>query len=79
MSVSKKPPRAALPINQRGLLSAAVAAEYLSISDRTLDRLQANGEIKRRRIGSLIRFALADLDAYIESLPNEPGRCPRVD
>jgi excisionase family DNA binding protein len=72
-------PKLPLPVNQRGLLSADDAAEYLSISVRTFGKLASDGVIKRRRIGSLVRYALSDLDAYIDSLPNEAGRCPRLD
>lgn len=77
--IMSTPSKLPLPVNQRGLLSADDAAEYLSISVRTFGKLASDGAIKRRRIGSLVRYALSDLDAYIESLPNEAGRCPRLD
>ena len=71
--------RAGLPANQRGLLSADDAADYLSIGPRTFAKLAADGTIPRRRIGTLVRYKLADLDAYIDQLPNKPGRSPRID
>jgi excisionase family DNA binding protein len=71
--------RVALPANQRGLLSAEDAADYLSISARSFGKLAADGTIPRRRIGSLVRYKLADLDAYIDTLPNKAGRSPRID
>ena len=78
-STKSKTPREALPVNQRGLLSAEDAAAYLSISPRTFGKLVADGKLPRKKIGSLVRFALADLDLMIQALPNEPGRCPRID
>lgn len=78
-STKSKTPREALPVNQRGLLSAEDAAAYLSISPRTFGKLVADGKIKRRKVESLIRFALADLNKLIDDLPDEPGRCPRID
>ncbi len=71
--------RAGLPANQRGLLSAEDAADYLSISTRSFGRLVAAKQIPSRRIGSLARYKLSDLDTYIDSLPNKPGRSPRID
>ena len=63
----------------RGLLSREDSAAYLSVSPRTFDRLVAKGEIPRRRIGCTVRFAVRDLDVFIESLPDEPGRSPRAE
>lgn len=62
---------------QRGLLSREDSAAYLSISPRTFDRLVAKGDIPRRRIGCQVRFAVRDLQVFIESLPDKPGRSPR--
>lgn len=77
--IMSTPPKPTLPINQRGLLSADHAAEYLSISVRTFGKLVSDGKIRRRRVESLVRYALSDLEAYVESLPDEAGRCPRPD
>ena len=67
------------PTKPVGLLSCEDAAAYLSIGKRTFERLVADGKIKRRRIGAIVRYSVADLDAYIESLPDEPGRNPFAD
>lgn len=61
---------------QRGLLSREQAAEYLSISVRSFDRIVASESIPRKRIGCILRFSLQDLNKYIDSLPNQPGRTP---
>lgn len=61
---------------QRGLLSREQAAEYLSISVRSFCRLVASELIPRKRIGCVVRYSVRDLDSYIESLPNKPGRTP---
>jgi predicted HTH domain antitoxin len=61
---------------QRGLLSREQAAEYLSISLRSFTRIVASESIPRRRIGCIVRYAVRDLDNYIDSLPNSPGPKP---
>lgn len=58
-----------------GLMSQDAAAYYLDVSVRTLNELQAQGRIIPKRIGSKRGFARADLDAFIEALPDwEPAR-----
>jgi excisionase family DNA binding protein len=56
-----------------GLLSKEDAATYLSISDRHLRRLVAGGQIKPKRIGTMVRFHIAELDRFIAELPEERG------
>jgi excisionase family DNA binding protein len=55
----------------RGLYDREKAAEFLSVSERTFDRLVAAGKIKKRRIGVLVRYAHADLMEFIEDLPTK--------
>lgn len=47
-----------------GLVTIAAAAEYLDVSQRTVRRLVARGELVARRIGPrLVRVELASLEA----------------
>jgi len=48
------------------LLNSRDAAKALAISERTLARLTATGEIPHLRIGRLLRFDLRDLQAWID-------------
>lgn len=59
------------------LLSVADAAEYLSISTRSLKRLQAAERIRPVTIrdGSFLRFRRTDLDRFIDDLPFGSGTC----
>lgn len=50
------------------LLTKEEAAEYLRLSPKTLPRLT----IPRVKIGRLVRYHLADLDAYIERSRRSP-------
>ena len=55
------------------LLNKRQAAAYTSLSERTLERLAASGELQGRRIGSrTIRYRKQDIDVWIEGL--ESGR-----
>ena len=47
------------------LLTISEAAEYLAISDRSVKRLIARGDLPCIRVGSALRFAYADLEAFI--------------
>ena len=47
------------------LLTISEAAEYLSISERSIKRLIARGDLPCIRVGSALRFAFADLEAFI--------------
>jgi excisionase family DNA binding protein len=47
------------------LLSVADAAMYLNISQRTLHRMFASGEIPKTKVGRLTRVRRSDLDDYI--------------
>ncbi len=47
------------------LLSVANVAEALSVSERTVRRLLASGELSVVRLGRSVRIRQLDLDAYI--------------
>lgn len=53
------------PTRTSHLLSRREAAAYLSVSQRKLDQLVADGQLPRVKIGSCVRFEQADLDAFI--------------
>lgn len=55
------------------LLSATEAAKYLAISPRSLSELAKRGEITRRYIGNRPKYEREDLDAYIDTLPEDIG------
>lgn len=62
----------ALPLNpapqtERLLVSVNDAAAMLSLSRRTVQSLQAAGELRPIRVGKLVRFAVDDLRAWVES------------
>lgn len=70
-----------MPANQRGLLCAKLASEYLSVSPATFSRIVADEDciIKPHRVGATnIRYKVSQLDAYIDSLVVAPGDFGRV-
>jgi excisionase family DNA binding protein len=54
-------------------ITAAKAARYLGITERTLRSEVAKGRIVVDQDGTRMRFRQGDLDAYIESSVVEPG------
>lgn len=51
-------------------LAQAEAAEYLGITDRTLRRWVASGQLPAYRLGvRLLRFKQSDLDALLQPVP----------
>jgi excisionase family DNA binding protein len=55
---------------KRHWLSQAEAAEYLGITDRTIRRMIAAGELPAYRMGArLLRIDAADLDAVLRRVP----------
>lgn len=56
------------PQQQRRLLSYAEAADYLSVSRRTVTSLATAGELPRVNIGHRVLFDVTDLDAYVQRL-----------
>jgi excisionase family DNA binding protein len=53
-----------LPTEQRLLIDRRSAAQYLSISQRSLDYLLAHGELHARRIGSRVLIPISELQRY---------------
>ena len=53
-----------IPIEQRLLIDRRNAAQYLSISQRSLDYLLAHGELHIRRIGSRVLIPISELQRY---------------
>jgi len=56
----------------QALLQYPQAAEHLGISVLTLKRIIANGDLKKVKIGSRVFIRASDLNAYIESLTDDP-------
>ncbi|MCI0641044.1 MAG: helix-turn-helix domain-containing protein [Gemmataceae bacterium] len=48
-------------------LDSKAAAKRIGVSERTLRRLTDDGEIRCARIGRLVRYTPADLDAYVQT------------
>ena len=58
--------------NLRGALSRTDAADYLSVSLRTVDSLLAEGKLKRTKIGRKTVIRILDLDEFLaNSVQNE--------
>jgi len=49
----------------RSLLTRELAAAYLAVSTRTLDRIVRAGELRAYRIGGHRRFRIEDIDEFI--------------
>ena len=63
----KKPvARVVMPPEHRLLLDRRSAAQYLSISQRSLDYLLSHGELHIRRIGARVLIPLSELRRYAE-------------
>jgi excisionase family DNA binding protein len=48
------------------LLTPDEAAQYLSVSQRTVKRLVAEGNLRAYKVRRSMRFRLKDLEAYVE-------------
>lgn len=63
--MDKKPvQRAKMPTDELLLVDRRNAAQYLSISQRSLDYLLAHGELAIRRIGTRTLIPLAELKKF---------------
>lgn len=63
--MDKKPAeRQTLSPEQRLLVNRRSAAQYLSISQRSLDYLLANGDLSARRIGTRVLIPISELQRY---------------
>ena len=49
------------------LLKPAEAARFLAVSERTVKRLTARGELPHVRVGRSMRFIMEDLLAFVAS------------
>ena len=56
------------PVPDRLLVTKSEAAERLSVSVRTVERLVATGSLPQVHVGRLPRFRVSDLEAYVRSL-----------
>lgn len=77
-------PAEAWGVASPGLLRLGEAARYMACSPSTLKRLVKSGALPKARISAgVVRFRLADLDAYIarSAAPSRavswPARAPR--
>ena len=52
---------------RRGPLTLGEAAEYLNVNERYMRRLVSERRIPYLKVGRLLRFSPADLDAFIEA------------
>lgn len=49
------------------ILTRETAAQYLGVSPATITRMVGSGELRHVRIGHLLRFRRAWLDAWLDS------------
>jgi excisionase family DNA binding protein len=52
-------------MSPKPLLTLNEAASLLAVSPKTLQRLVARGDLAVIRVGSSLRFAVSDLDAFV--------------
>jgi excisionase family DNA binding protein len=48
------------------ILDKKGAAQYLDISERTIDNLRAAGKLACSKIGRLVKFRIEDLDDFVQ-------------
>ncbi len=53
------------------LMDKPIAAEYLSTSVRTIERMMADGELKPVKFRGEVRFRKVELDEFINKLPRD--------
>lgn len=59
------------------LLSTEAAAEILGLSRRTIQQLQARGELRPIRVGRAVRFHVEDLRNWVDGKRTEAGAMAR--
>ena len=64
LKAQKPPQKAELSPEQRLLVDRRNAAQYLSISQRSLDYLLAAGELNTRRIGARVLIPISELQRF---------------
>jgi len=57
----------ATPKPARHLLDVDAAAEHLGVTVRFMRRVIIERRLKHYKVGSLVRFDVADLDAYVDA------------
>lgn len=62
----KGPQRAQMPTEHRLLVDRRDAAQYLSISQRSLDYLLHNGDLNIRRIGARVLIPISELKRFAD-------------
>ena len=60
----------------RSLFTAEEAAAALSVSETLVRQLTLTGELPCRRIGRLVRYAPADIEAFVKTC-DQQGYTPR--
>lgn len=77
MEHAPKPPRQYRPTD---LLSRKEAALYLGVAEQTLAVWKSTGrhKIPILKIGRLVRYRIADLDAFLERMTYDPANPPGV-
>lgn len=68
--------KTALLTGQSLLVNAAEAARLLAVSERTLWSLTSSGEIPAVRVRRCLRYAVRDLEVYVEHLREAGDRLP---
>lgn len=64
-STERAKPETAIPrVGNLGLLNRKAAALYTGISERSIQRHKDNGDLPFYKLGGLIRYLPADLDAF---------------
>lgn len=69
-------PMAVTPGLPRSLFTAEEAAAALSVSESLVRQLTLTGELPCRRIGRLVRYAAADIEAFVKQC-DQHGYAPR--
>ncbi len=64
MKLQPAPTHAELPVEERFLVDRRRAAQYLSLSQRSLDYLVANKQLSVRRIGGRVLIPLQELKRF---------------
>ncbi len=74
LAAGRAPASPPSPAESEGLLSVRTAAAHCGVSPTTIYRASERGELRCLRAGARVRFARADLDAWLRGERPEPGR-----
>lgn len=67
-----------MEVTKQVLVNSKMAAKVLSVSDRTVWQLTADGHLPAIRIGRLVRYAMSDLYAFIAAR-RSGGEAPGIE